>query len=336
MRFKDLLFRDILAASFKWSAWIALLYTLLGCSHFGVGTQASYDDRSISVLTSSLFNQRLSPRYSKQSWKGDWLFRRERLELIDRDLQAVRPDLLVFQELLARRGSPSESDRSILSYGALDGYQWEMQLARFYEDTQEEQFFALAMGLPLRPGDRSKSSVFKLGVDGAFSISQIFLEDEPIWVVNVEMPQDAQKVDVWYDVLTKKLREYGAKESICEKRLIVAGYLPGRLSWPFYQRFLRQFNLKDTSTGFCEVATDCQTGTPSNEIFLNTSEGKSGTQVDRILAHAESVVYASSAELDNADKVTTRGEVYGLHSHWPTRRFAWNSILRLPKCVGIL
>ena len=309
-----------------------VLLSLGGCALIGSGGYSRYDERSVSVLTVSLFNQRTPSKLVKASWKGDWLFRRERLELVDRGLLEIRPDLLVFQQLMSRRGSPSESDQSILSYGSLDGYQWDLSLSRFYEDTQEEQFFALAMGLPIIASEAEPSTTGKLGIDGSYSINNVKLQKQDIWVVNVEMPTSAKSVDAWYKVLQKKLSEFQNSHNICSKRLLVAGYLPGRVSWPFYQDFLKYFELKDTSTGFCEVANDCATGTPMNELFLGTSEGKSGTQVDRIFAHQQAVVYSSKVALNGRGDGSLRSQNYGLEYLWPSRRFAWNSIVRLPRC----
>ena len=72
------------------------------------------------------------------------------------------------------------------------------------------------------------------------------------------MPRESNKVDVWYGVLEQKLSAFFfAQSNACRSRVIVAGFLPGRPSWPFYQRFLSSLELKDTSSGFCEVASKC-------------------------------------------------------------------------------
>lgn len=305
---------------------------LIGFLAGACATRSDYEERSISILTLSLFNQRIDHHQSKKTWKGDWLYRRERLELVDLTMLSLRPDLVLFQEALARRGSPSESDRQILSYGSLDGYQWVLNPVDYFEDTQEEEYFALAMGVPLRIMEGGKSFTEKLGKDGGFSLTEIQIEDEPLWILNVELPTSVEAADIWYDILRQKLLGLQERLAICNERLVVGGYLPSGVSWPHYLKFLETFQLKDTSIGFCEVDIACQTASPKNEIFRVTSPGKSGSQVDRILAHRESIVYAGQVTVDDSSPPTRRVASFDLASHWPSRRFGWNTVVRLPKC----
>jgi hypothetical protein len=99
-------------------AFLSLSFWVNGCALLGIRSSERYDERSFSILNLNLFNQRTPSTLSRKNWKGDWLFRRERLELIDEQLRISRPDIVVFQELLTRRGSPSESDINILNFGA--------------------------------------------------------------------------------------------------------------------------------------------------------------------------------------------------------------------------
>ena len=307
MKSKDWSFLDILVARLiRKFGLIFIVFFMESCALLSSGRFLRYDERSISVLSLNLFDQRTAPLDVEQSWKGDWLFRRERLELVDRALLEVRPDLLAFQQMISRKGSPSESDQSILSFGALDGYQWHLDMVNFYEDTQEEQYFGLAIGLPLQIGEKAPSSNGKLGVDGYYSINRVMLQEQGVWLVNVQMPKKAKKVDVWYDVLERKLSAFLNKHQICRQRVIVAGYLPGRSSWPFYQEFLAGLELKDTSSGFCEVAQDCHTANPRNELFFVSSDGKSGSQSERILAHNQTIVYSSKPAINESSSGTRR------------------------------
>ena len=312
---------------------LAFLVLQGGCASLLKTVGSDYHQgRSISILTVNLFNQRLMAEGADNNWKGDWLFRRERLEIVDLSIMSMRPDLILFQELLGRRGSPSESDRSILSYGSLDGYQWGLSRTDFFEDTQEEEYLGLAIGSPLSLDEEVDSYWGKLGSDGRYSLRGILIEGQPFWVVNVSMPSNSEETNKAYEVLRKNILELQGKLSFCNERLIVAGYLPSDVTLPNYQKLLETFQLKDTSLGFCEIYSQCYTATTENEVFRNTSQGKSEAQVDRILAHNETIVYAGKIALDDEKASTERARFYGLSNHWPTRRYGWSTILRLTQC----
>ena len=128
------------------SVGIALI---TGCQTFKGAQDAGFDQRFISIQSVSLFNQRSLSHASAEQWKGDWVFRRHRLDLIDKQLRFTRPDLVVFQELMERSGSYADSDRNILAEGALRNYEWDLNDLVDYEDTQEVQYHATAVALPL-------------------------------------------------------------------------------------------------------------------------------------------------------------------------------------------
>ena len=93
-------------------------------------------------------NQRVPSRLAKKAWKGDWIFRRDRLELVDQGLRNSKPDLLLLQEALARVGSAAESDLAILSAGAIADYDWRQLKVEEYPDTQEVESMAVAAAPP--------------------------------------------------------------------------------------------------------------------------------------------------------------------------------------------
>ncbi|RZA10050.1 MAG: hypothetical protein EOP10_35410 [Proteobacteria bacterium] len=126
------------------------LWAQTSCALLSGSEAKEFDERSFSVLNLNLFNQRTPSSMSAKSWKGDWLFRRERLDLVDEQLRISRPDIVAFQEALTRQDSPSESDMNILSAGALEGYEWDASLVQTYRDTQEMQYHAVAVGLPVK------------------------------------------------------------------------------------------------------------------------------------------------------------------------------------------
>lgn len=312
---------------------LCILISLLGaCSLLGWQKYQRYDDRSISILTVNLFDQRLSPDSLPRSWRGDWLFRRERLELIDQSLRMSRPDLLLFQDMLAKKGSLSDSDRSILAQGALQGSEWHSTVARFYDDTQEASHQSIAVNLPIRIDRSFRGNSVPLGRSGFVNFVLLELDGEPILTANVQMPIDSVQVDSWYKVLLDLITLQLEEISSCSERLVIGGYLPGHTSWPAYQEFMTKLELKDSSVGFCELASECLTADTSNEMYMLTSDDDAGGRVDRIFVHRSSIVLSSQRSMLDTIEGTRYAKMYQLTKLWPTRRFAWMTTLRLAKC----
>lgn len=312
---------------------ILFLLGLSGCATWFATKFSSYDSRSISIETLSLFNQRENSNVSQKSWRGDWLFRRERLELADRELRSIRPDVMVFQQLMAKKGSPSDSDRNILGSGALSGYTWDVFRAREYEDTGEEQFNAVAIGLPVQLAPiELKSRSWAVGLDGYVSVSVLQLEGDPILLFNVEMPTTDRNLGLWYQFLEEKMIEVlKSSPQFCLERMVVAGVLPQGFGTNS-QGFIEKLELRDVSEGMCEVASDCYTGTPLNELFMVTGGNQPPGQIDRIYVHQTAIVASSSVVFRNMESATRYGATYGLSRLWPSQRFGWGTSVRLAKC----
>lgn len=327
----------IWAAKMKKKLRLLFAFALLlqmSCALLSGNGQKDFDERSFSVLNLNLFNQRTPSSFNAKSWKGDWLFRRERLELVDEQLRISRPDIVVFQEALTRRDSPSESDMNILSAGSLEGYEWDASLVQTYRDTQELQYHAIAVGLPVKllPRDESIKSVWPLGVDGAMSYTLLELDAKPIVLVNVMMPNTTQRADAWYELVRAEIRELLKNLSVCPQRLILSGYIPGSSIWKGYSELLTEFNLKDTTTGFCEAASDCLTTSTQNDLFAAINNGQAASHSERILVHADTIVFSSGTAMSKMRPNSENGPQYGVHRLWASPRFGWESELRLARC----
>ncbi len=313
-----------------------LAFSLLttSCVLFGGQGPKEFDERSFSVLNLNLFNQRVPSTLSPKNWKGDWLFRRERLELIDEQLRITRPDIVVFQEALARRDSPSESDMNILGAGALEGYEWDASLVQTFRDTQEMQYNATAVGLPVKltTKDLNIKSVWPIGIDGAMSYSLLELDGNPILLVNLQMPEVAQRADAWYSFIRIELQQLLKSLGICPERMIISGHIPGSSIWRGYSEFLAEFSLKDTSAGFCEAASDCLTTTPQNDLFAAINNGQGSSHSERILVHNETIIFSSGTVMTKLRPNSVNGPQYGVHRLWASPSFGWEAELRLAQC----
>src|SRR5690606_23224324 len=100
-------------AAWSLCAVLLLAFSASSCVTGWFGGGSGFDSRPLSIQTLALYNQRTSSRLSKRAWKGDWIFRRDRLELIDGELRNVRPDILAMLEVMERKSNPSESDKGI-------------------------------------------------------------------------------------------------------------------------------------------------------------------------------------------------------------------------------
>ncbi|MCX6109411.1 MAG: hypothetical protein NTZ90_07390 [Proteobacteria bacterium] len=294
----------------------------------------TYDTRPLAIETIGLFNQRAPSRLSAKNWKGDWIFRRDRLAMIDQDLRETKPDLLILQEAMQRIGNTAESDKSILQAGALAAYDWRQQQVQEYADTQETEQAAVAAGFPLKflPSGDGKRETWAMGSGGYAMLATIDYEDQPIVVLNVQLPETGPGSLIWYGFLRERLTAKLVQDHLCAKRLIIAGLLPGDDSNERFAEFMQVLQLKDSSQGFCQQAGHCFTATPVNDLFMATVGEETPTRVDKILVHRSANVYSSSRAFEDFANHNQYGLEFGLERLWPTKRFGWRSQVRLGRC----
>ena len=164
------------------------------------------------------------------------------------------------------------------------------------------------------------------------SYTLLELDGKPIVLVNLQMPDTSQKADVWYDFVRGEIRELLKVLSMCPQRLILAGYIPGSSIWAGYSELLQEFNLKDTTTGFCEAASDCLTTSPQNDLFAAINRGQAASHSERILVHADTIIFSSGTAMSKMRPMSENGPQYGVHRLWASPKFGWESELRLASC----
>ena len=318
----------------NWLIQTSFGFILAGCQTLSVAQQSGYDQRFINIETVSLFNQRSLSHASADQWKGDWVFRRHRLELIDKQLRYTRPDLIIFQEVMERAGSYADSDRNILGEGALRNYEWDLIDITDYEDTQEVQFNASAVALPLSfsvvPEDMKK--FWPLGDDGFMTLSCIELENKPVLVLNVQMPSALEQAQIWYQFIAEQLRQIWQTTPFCPERTVIAGYMPNQVVSNPLTSMLNDLRFRDTSVGVCDLASNCYTATPLNELFAVISDNRPPGQFDRILVHRSALVSQAMINFNKSESFAPTEKKFGLTSLWPTVRFGWNATVKLAGC----
>ncbi len=295
---------------------------------------AGYDKRPYTIQSLPLFDQKMHSTLSQESWNGDWIFRRKRLAMVDAELRRSKPDLLVMQEVMSRRGSSSEDDIALLAAGALAGYESERVEVREFDDTFETESLAVMMARPLAimPMAEDVKRYWTVGNDGHMAAFLIATDDQPMVVIDVKMPADLSKSFVWYTFIQERAKEFLESVKLCPERMILAGYIPGDQSSARFQEFLMTLQSKSTTTGFCQVASDCFTSAPSNDLFTATIPADVPAHNDRIFVHQAAYVFSAARTMVVDDPNVPYARKFGLKRLWPTQRFGWSATVLLPRC----
>ncbi len=305
---------------------------LSGCTSLSVGS-GSFDRRPVSIVSFDLFNQRAEPD-SKNSWRGDWLFRRERLLLIDRYLRDRKPDLLLLQGVLSRIGSYTENDLKIVGQGGLEGYDFDSIPIAEYPDTGELESLAVAVGLPLQlvTLPASLTRMWKFNNGGILAMFLVELGEREIAIFSLRTPEDSskfaefiQKVDLTID---GSIKRYG----LCPSRVLLYGYFSLPADQTIFRDFLDRYSLQSISEGYCEIVSDCYTASPSNEIFNATSKGGAPAQLDFIYVSRYSRVNKARVILNKPEENSDFYKAYGQEKLWPTERFGWLTQVQFSRC----
>jgi hypothetical protein len=316
-------------------AILGLTLLVTGCITSIFSGSAGFDQKIVTIQTLGLFDQRKISRLSRRSWKGDWIMRRDRLELVDDGLRNLKPDILMFQELTEKVGNTAESDQNILSAGALVDYIWEKHEVTRYPDTQEIESLATAIGPPHKPidGESSERDMWILGTGGYLMASTINIEDQPVLAFNVKMPVQTDNEYIWYSFIQERIAERLAASRHCYKRVVVAGLLPGDEGAIRYAEFMRNLQMKDVSAGFCQISSKCYTATPTNDIYMASVGDESPSRVDKIFLHQSALIYTSSRNFTDSDPNNRYSRDFGLTRLFASQRFGWVAQARFARCT---
>ncbi len=322
---------------FSLALLLSVAVTSVGCVDDLLSRGSGYDQRQLTIETASLFNQRMPTRLARKSWRGDWLFRRDRLELVDDELRDIKPDIFIAQEVMAKRGSASESDLRILKAGALSEYDFKAQQVIDYPDTDELESLVVAIGTPLKfsrlEAAEGERELWVMGNQGYLMVATIDVEDQPVTVFNVQMPPQEDNSYLWYSFIQERIAERLKRFNHCPKRVVVAGLLPGDEGAKRFSDFVAASSLKDVSAGYCQTASRCFTSTPTNDIFMATIGDETPARNDRIFVHQSAYVYSSARDLDRSDSNSRYAREFGLTRLWPSQRFGWVTTVRLARCT---
>ena len=324
-----------------WAAIILLAVALF----VGGGTGAcvsrlltgGYDDRTLAVHTYSLFNQKSPAVGLNSSWNGDWIFRRDRLELIDQYFQAHRADVVLFQQAMQKAHGEIEWDQAILAAGSFAEFNWRSEPVAEYEDTSETESMVVAassvVGMKQRQAGESPS-LWHVGPDGFLQASAMELGGQMAAVFNLQMPQKIERDPIWFSFIGERVRDWLKIQGICPKRVIIGGYIPADVEARSFAEFMENLGLKESSEGLCDVAMKCQTANPVNEIFRLSSDGALASQADRILVPKSAIVYSAGRAHDTSVQAPPYEKAMGFTQLWPSIRSGWEASIRLASCTS--
>lgn len=295
---------------------------------------SSYDSRKITLQTFNLFNQRKDPlgSQSKQNWKGDWIFRRYRLEALDQELRLIKPDLIFFQEAMKRIDYSIESDEIILKAGSLLGYEWLSKKNQSYADTEEAEYAAVAFGFPLKiTPHKFMMDIYQDGYIASFIVQH---EEQEIALLNVKEPSS---VDLgWFDLITIYLQKNIHDYKICPKRIILAGHLPTKNYDKHFNQVLKNFRLKDLSEGLCEQESNCYTKIPQNQLLKMIQGDVTGSREEKIFVHEEAMIDNSSRNFTRSYPFSEKNKNrYLLSQLWISPYAGWTGSVRLGRCSSL-
>lgn len=311
---------------------------LSGC--VSLGLQENYDSRPLRFGMIDLYSQmerHIDP--GVPSWTGDWIFRRERLELVDQSLQIAKPDMLFLQNVMQRGASAYDSDQAILGAGALNEYQWQSHVTREHTLAGETARVAVACAAPMRvdPFFSTRSGYWSLGADGYLFASTVIFEGLEIPVMLLRVSPGMAMQNLWYFYAYRYIRDFIEKHHLCSKRLVISGEFWGSYGQSDYQILLDLLQLKDTSISFCSDMTKCLTADPDNAMYQGIQDVPEAARNLRILVHHSAQVFDAKRTLHDERKPSRqqfKEGFYGIHPLEPAPYYGWEASVRFPRCGG--
>jgi hypothetical protein len=296
-----------------------------------------YDRESFTVQTINLFDQDLEIESSegKVNLKGDWLFRRDRLELLDRQLAEKKANLLFFQSIMQRLGNWTDFDLEILKAGVLGGYGF--LSSKVAEDEQTFETRLVGWGFdPSFIAESSQEITLVKKAHSGFASTVLNFYGKHILLVNVFTESVSSKVDSYTDLAGFIESELGLKK-VCLDRLIVAGALDEFDSQGVSVQLLRdRFDLVDIGQSRCSdqkmQSSDCHSIASDNLLAQSKK--------DIVFLRNERIFLPSTSKSTDLGRVVVQKSVNQsryIHNFfpedlYPIQQSGWMASVRLIQC----
>lgn len=329
MRFNEWLSRVISVVKNP-TLWFFFAVAVTGCTTPSIfSPSVRYESKPIVIQTLPFFSQKKVAPAPIPSWRGDWAFRRWRLEEMSAAFFEVKPDLLIAQEVMQRAESLYDADRSILSASSLSGYTW--QVAPIEKDpiTQEEENAALAFSYPFQPLQSEKPPlVWKWGETYVAAFSLEF-QQEPLAVFSWFQEQSTW-VQNPYAHFLPLIQEFLRNNHIHPTRILIAGVFAQAAHDAAYQDFLLALQLHDSAENFCEQESQCYTHTPTNKLYATVFGDLLPQRGVRILVPATALVSSSKRNFTQSGAPRAYNQRYGFLETCSTLYAGWVTEIHLP------
>lgn len=321
----------------KFNGWLSLAILVVngclvsGCISFLDASSVRYESKPIQVQFLSFMTQQEPLPRDKFSWRGDWLFRRYRLEEISYELTQEKPDLLIAQELVERIETPAESDQALLSTSALMGYTWNTLPLSIDELTQEEVSTGIAFAYPFQNKGETEIKTLWTFQGGYLAAFLTYIGKDPLAIFSFSQTQGTL-TSRDFTSLADKIEFFLSQHHLCDARMMIAGTWQNEVHDAAYQNFLDVLKLKDAAEGFCEKEAQCYTEDSQNALYKALYGEQVPKRSTRILVPRSAFLTSSKRNFTQPGPERPYLQKYGLSTVWATARAGWWMELNLAHC----
>ncbi len=310
MKFKELLFLAILVVSCDPSA---------PSLEEAIQPTTQLDSTSLSLHMIEFFNQ----WEENDELLGNWIYRRQRLDRITKEIYAEKPDVIFANQILKKSSNENESDEVILSYDALKEYHWELTQTQTNSLTDEVEYGGFI--IDKKYNIDSPLRTFKLEETNAY-IQTIGIKwlAQSIVLIHIQSPQqyDQATKEKWDSFLEERITILLKEKSTCHNRYVIAGYLP-ESKLPNFKAITDEYQ---NTTLTCE---NCQTATNDNKLYTSHPSQKDLYGfVDQYWVSKKTKTFSTNTILLPTQKDSTFEDD---HYSWQ-RRYGLKLKVRLPIC----
>jgi hypothetical protein len=279
-----------------------------------------------------MYDQR-STKDTPSEVEDDWIFRRERIGLLDTSLRNNKADILFIQQGQQVPGSPVDADDAILRAGALSGYDIEKRPYNDQDPDDDQDIFVTAVTAPFRITSASyATSHIELGVDAMISVADV--EGLPIILINAD--SSYAKPDVrkdFYKILADALTKVLELKKTCANRIIIAGTLPEITDGYSMEQFLSQFNLVEVVSDQCKEKDACVTYTHENVLYKALiGKPRVHERIDRILVHQDTDIDQSTIAFNQVFPASEYAAKEGLPNLSISTHYGWSGEFKFARC----
>ena len=267
----------------------------------------------------------------KQRERTNWFLRRNRLNIINNELESEQADIIILQDLITQGSGGLDSDINYLNENALSSYT--NDLIKTYWDKEEDESYYFLSALKKNPAHQiKKGEILFISENFIISMNKIEMFKKDFFLYNVKIPDSKSEITENYNTLIKTI-----ENSLIENRsiptpyIIITGLLPGSKDERHFQLLLDKFNLVDTLTSDTDKIF---TEDHQNEIYYESFSHKNKSRNVKILVDKNIIIQESSLALNKGlypDKYLAR--ILKHEKVWAGKHFAWKVTFNITHCL---